>query len=364
MRSGFSLQDDDQEYPGSDPAPVTNETMRPGRNFSSEDLDVAKEQEVEPDVNQEVLMETDNGFPEDKPVHFSFWSSPVLWILIVVILLSGLEVINLASEIFQRNTYLGMAFSSLLIVLLMIVMIKTLQEIRGISHLSRSDKVREKISHITEQGSFKDAREICLSLLKKNVPGQLVKNFEKSLDMHFSPAEVFAVYERMVLNTADERAKKVIFQRSMEISVLVAVSPLAWLDMALASFRSLRMIREIAEIYGFRPGIWGRMAIYRKVVTGVIFIGLGDILMDATSDFAANSATSILDRASGQINKALAVGLAAGYYATKIGFIAVRSVRPVDLTGNSREIFNLSRLRLDLCKYVIRRITFRREQQS
>ena len=53
----------------------------------------------------------------------------------------------------------------------------------------------------------------------------------------------------------------------------------------------------------------------------------------------------------------LGVGVSVGFYSTRVGYMTVRAVRPIDLSENSREIFSLGKLRTALFKYVAGKIS-------
>ena len=50
-----------------------------------------------------------------------------------------------------------------------------------------------------------------------------------------------------------------------EAAVLVALSPLATVDMMLMLWRNLRMIEDIADVYAIELGYWSRIRLIRQV---------------------------------------------------------------------------------------------------
>src|SRR5204863_512734 len=81
-----------------------------------------------------------------------------------------------------------------------------------------------------------------------------------------------------------------------------AISPTALLDTLLFAARALRLIREIAEIYGQRPGLAGTVHLLRRLASGAGMVGavdlaggilvqqLGGAVMERLSASAAESA--------------------------------------------------------------------------
>ena len=168
--------------------------------------------------------------------------------------------------------------------------------------------------------------------------GRAFQGFVSRLESHFSADEVFRLYETDILADQDRRAREIIVRRSAENGAVVALSPLAWLDMIFTFARSLRLIREVAEVYGFKPGVWGRMQLYRRVARNLVFIGLADLATDAVVDAVGAGVT-------GKLSAALGQGVAAAIYSSRLGYMAVKAVRPVPLTP---EVLTLGSLRKDL----------------
>lgn len=377
MKAGFVIDDDPNDKKDcnndinkaseSSSEGLINSKMRAGKTFSEDELNVKEEKELtinDLSADDFTTVDIDDDKLLNQKIHYSFWTSPVLWLLAIVGILSTVEVVNIAISIFEQNTVMGYTWSIVFFAILSFIILQIYKEISAVMLLVDAEKSREKIENIVNFGSCKQALSQCNEMVGKQIPKEFLEKFKNAVQPHFSAKEVFELYERMILCEQDKKAKNVIFKRSIETSLFIAMSPLAWLDMAFASFRAFKMIREISEIYGFRPGLWGRMKIYRKVITNMIYVGLADLLIDAATDFTANTSASVIDKLVGKLNSALAMGIAVGFYSTKIGFMTVRSVRPLDLTDNSKEIFNLSHLRLDLCKYVIKKLTFGREKKK
>jgi len=138
-----------------------------------------------------------------------------------------------------------------------------------------------------------------------------------------------------------------VIRRSRETGIVVALSPIAWLDMAFSLARSLRMVREIAEVYGYRCGLWGRFELYRKIISNVVFIGVADLTTDALTDVIGAKTFASLSVAAGQ-------GIAAGIYSTRLGYMTIKAVRPLPL---ARDTLSLASLRRDMITGTLKFLT-------
>ena len=278
---------------------------------------------------------------DDNPVTpVRFWSSPVLWIMLLLLCYGGLQTYAVIDSAFTTGSVTGIFWSAVFIAAFVMSLFCIYREFSSVLLFKQVDEHREEVLHACASGSFDDAVKICRALAadSKVLGGKSWENFSKRLQPHFTPADVFQLYEHQVLRDMDERAKKVIVKRSRENGVIVALSPVAWLDMFLTLARSLRMIREISEIYGLRAGVWGRMQLYRRVARNLILIGMTDLATDAAVDVIGAGVA-------GKLSASLGQGVAAGIYSTRLGYMTVKAVRPL---GISPKVITLAELRRDL----------------
>lgn len=306
-------------------------------------LSAAKDGLVE--VDDEMALTGSSTLPaedtdDEPPAPVRFWSSPVLWILILLLCYGGLQTYAVISTAFAEGSVTGIFWSAVIIAAFVFSLICIYREFGAVLLFKRVDEHRGEVLEACASSSFADAVRICRELAADSGADRRKcwKTFTSRLQPHFTPREVFELYETHVLKDLDERAKKVIVKRSRENGVIVALSPVAWLDMFLTLARSLRMIREISEIYGLRTGLWGRMQLYRRVARNLILIGMTDLATDAAVD-------AIGAGIAGKLSAALGQGVAAGIYSTRLGYMTVKAVRPLSI---SPKVITLAELRRDL----------------
>ncbi len=280
--------------------------------------------------------------PEDEEVLLKsrFWSSPLLWLLLLVLSLGGLEAYSLLKELITTDTTLGLTLSGAFLVILIFFCLSCVKEIRTMLQFKRIDEHKAEVQQALMQGSFPGAVKVCHTLAKDSgsLTSQAFEVFAQSLQPHFTPAEVFALYERLILKDQDARAKAIIIKRSRENGLIVALSPLAWLDMVLTLARSLRMIRELSEVYGLRLTFLGRLQLYKRVLRNLVLIGITELATDAVVDVLGAGAA-------GKLNASLGQGIAAGIYSTRLGYMTMKALRPFKV---SPEVLTLGQLRKEL----------------
>ncbi len=317
-------------------ATLGNENLE---NIAKFELDVNPEDlksTEEPQLSSSVVVTEE----ENEPSETHFWSSPILWILLFITGWGGLQVWTLIAEAYASSPLLGWCWGVGLSVLLVIALFMLYRELGTVLLLKEADENRAKAVQISKEGNFNDALKLCEVMAKsanvKKTRG--FANFVSKLQNHYTPENVFMLYEDELLKDADRRAREVIVKRSAENGVVVALSPVAWLDMLITFARSLRMIREVSEIYGFKPGVWGRMQLYRRVAKNLVFIGVTDLATDAVVDALGAGVTTRISAAMGQ-------GVAASIWSSRLGYMAVKAVRPLPVTPR---VLTLGRLRKDL----------------
>ncbi len=288
-----------------------------------------------------VATTVDLGIEEDPvPEKARFWTSPVLWGLLFVFGWGALEIVSLIADAYAKSPYLGYGAGFGLGLLLLVTLWLLYRELGTVLLFREADRHREEVKEARKSGSFNEALRLCEEMARASGirKGRAFQGFVSRLESHFSADEVFRLYETDILADQDRRAREIIVRRSAENGAVVALSPLAWLDMIFTFARSLRLIREVAEVYGFKPGVWGRMQLYRRVARNLVFIGLADLATDAVVDAVGAGVT-------GKLSAALGQGVAAAIYSSRLGYMAVKAVRPVPLTP---EVLTLGSLRKDL----------------
>ncbi len=74
-----------------------------------------------------------------------------------------------------------------------------------------------------------------------------------------------------------------------EAAVLVALSPLATVDMMLMLWRNLRMIEDIADVYAIELGYWSRIRLIRQVFRNMLYAGATELVTEVGMDLLGPS---------------------------------------------------------------------------
>ncbi|MBB1422303.1 TIGR01620 family protein [Pseudoalteromonas sp. SG43-7] len=155
--------------------------------------------------------------------------------------------------------------------------------------------------------------------------------FKASIDSHHSDKEIMTLYADSLLVKQDTQAKKLINRFATESGLLVALSPLALVDMMAVLWRGTKLIEQIGKIYGIGFGYASRIKLYRMLIKQVMFVGSAELVSDL-------AATALSAELLGKLSGRAAQGLSAGIFTARIGYKAMELSRPLPRLEHKRSL--------------------------
>lgn len=177
----------------------------------------------------------------------------------------------------------------------------------------------------------------------------------KSLPDYNNDAEVVRHLSDNFFQKLDDLALKRITAYSQQTGILIALSPLALLDMGLALWRNIRMIDEIGQIYGLRPSRLGRIKLFRKLINNMLLAGATELIADYWTDFSSASLSNV-------VSTRLAQGMGVGLYTARIGIRTMALCRPLSFIEGTKP--GVKTLLPHIKSYLISKLTGRGEEGS
>lgn len=205
------------------------------------------------------------------------------------------------------------------------------------------------------------AKELCEKIASSLNIGQqhpAIVQWRKQLNDGLTAREVGELFSKNVLYPIDKKVKKLITRSAVENSVVVAVSPLAVVDMLFLAWRNMRLINRIANIYGIELGYWSRLRLTRMVLVNMVFTGASELVQDIGLDWLSQDITAKL---SGRVGQGLGVGL----LTARLGIKTMEFCRPLTFTKEDKP--SLSHIHRELLTGLKRRVlnpSKNREKQS
>ncbi len=136
------------------------------------------------------------------------------------------------------------------------------------------------------------------------------------------PLDRLALFEAEVLVPLDRRAVDAVAKSAGTTAVFTTLSPFVAVDMVVTGWRNLRLVREIAVLYGGRPGLAGAVAVIRRIVVSIALTGG----LEASDGVIGQTLGGGL---AGRVSARLGQGVVNGLLTARIGLGAITSVRPM-----------------------------------
>ncbi|MCF1426937.1 MAG: YcjF family protein [Shewanella sp.] len=213
------------------------------------------------------------------------------------------------------------------------------REYRLLARLKRSEQNRadgERLLKSMQQGEADEFIEQVCRGLPANADTQ--RFFQSRRDAH-NDAEQLLLFDDLVLQPVDKKARAIVRRYAGESALLLAASPLAVLDMALILWRNQKMIRDVAACYGIELGYWSRVKLFRGIVVNILYAGATEVALDLGSQMLSMELT-------GKLSGRLAQGLGGGMLTARLGYQAMALCRPLAFRADNRP--KLSQLHREL----------------
>lgn len=241
------------------------------------------------------------------------------------------EVINFFIQGFSNSPIITSIYALLFGAIAIISALTLFKELRGLRQFKRQSKTQYKVQQLLNNELNFDSVAFCQKI-STNLPSDSVIEQQnlwlEALTDDLTEQECMTLYSRMVLSKVDEQALTQVAKFSTEAVVLVAVSPVAIIDMLIIMWRNLRMIDKVAGLYGIRLGYWSRIKLIKQVFTNMAYAGASEIIADVGLEVLGIDTL-------GKLSTRMAQGLGAGMLTAKLGVKTVALCRPVPFTENA-----------------------------
>lgn len=231
---------------------------------------------------------------------------------------------------FNQSPIIAGLYAVLLAFIGVIASTTAFRELSALRQLSKQDKVRSQVQDILDDNGSADARKLCKKI-SKQLPCDLTIESEQTWDElvqpEYSDVEVINLYSKKVLSVVDQKALDEVAKFSTESVVLIAISPVALVDMMLMFWRNIRMIDKIAGLYGLKLSYWSRIRLIKQVFINMVYAGASEIITDFGADLLG---ADLLGKLSGR----MAQGLGAGMLTARLGIKTIKVCRPIPFHKN------------------------------
>jgi putative membrane protein len=201
-------------------------------------------------------------------------------------------------------------------------------EFRAFAALKSVERVQARLT----MSSGQDARSsdaLIDDIVASLPPAPTVKTalvvYREQVQPHHTLEQRVGMISRTVLVPMDHRAEALIRSTVMQTVVFTAISPTALMESLFFLARGLRLLRQIAELYGGRPGFAGTVHLMRRLVVGSGTVGAVDLIGNV---LAQKLGGAILEKLSSEVAESV--------YATqrmaRLGIVCMQMCRPIPFT--------------------------------
>lgn len=190
------------------------------------------------------------------------------------------------------------------------------REARGWRRLRRLDGLRGRAEAALAAGDLAGARAVALGL------GRLYGGPSGAESVLLDPDAVIEAAERRWLAAPDAAARTVVEAHARQVALITAMVPLALADVLAALVLNLRMVRQVAAVYGGRPGALGSWRLIRAVAAHLAATGAVAVGDDLLGHALGGGLMSKLSRRFGE-------GAINGALTARVGIAAMAVCRPL-----------------------------------
>ena len=136
-----------------------------------------------------------------------------------------------------------------------------------------------------------------------------------------------AIYKELdenVLEVIDQEAQRRIKVASAQAALSTAISPLAILDAAIVIWRGVRLTKEIATLYGFKPGWISTIVLLKQGAFTIFFVGAAELATEYVNAASESTIVSKLSMSAGE-------GISNGILLARIGYGVMAACRPLPM---------------------------------
>ncbi|WFU57576.1 TIGR01620 family protein [Bradyrhizobium pachyrhizi] len=271
-----------------------------------------------------------------------FWSA----VAGLVVLGTGLGVINLVEDLFARNEGLGFLGLALAVIAAVALAVVTTRELVGLARLATIEKLHLRAAEVLISDDRAASRAIVADLLKLAHQTPQLARARSALQSHtddiIDGADMIRLAERELMTPLDEEARRLVSTAAQRVSVVTAVSPRALFDVLFVFVASLRMIRQLARLYGGRPGALGMIRLLRHVIAHLAITG-GMAASDSLIQQMLGHGIAA------KLSQRLGEGMLNGLLTARLGLAAIDVTRPLPFNALPRPALT------DLAKDLIRK---------
>jgi len=314
--------------------PAVKEAQEPIKPFKVEAKDSldttfeAHQEMIESEVKRSFLAQM---------LHFfsGFWGIVSAFMIFIILALTSHALQSLITILGSGSTaeYIYLAGVSLLLLVLFFNAFGNLTQYRRIQKVAKIQKAFKAQSQNPNSDIIPLAQTLLKSYQKHDDPHlqEKAKEITQTLKRSQLYPQIYTSLDKELLSPLDIKAQKAIQNASLQAALSTAISPLPLLDMGLIVWRSVRLTREIATLYGYRPNTVATMIFLKKGLFNIAFAGVSQLAIELSHEATSTTLVSKISHSTGE-------GIANGILLARLGYGIMEACRPLP-SNEKREHF-------------------------
>jgi putative membrane protein len=263
----------------------------------------------------------------------------------LVLLGTGLGIARLVEDLFSRNEGLGVFGLALALIFITALVAIVGREVLGLLRLATIEKLHARAASVLLSDDRTEAEAIVRELLTIAHGNPQLAHARGMLQRHATDiidgADMLRLAERELMTPLDQEARRLISGAAQRVSIVTAVSPRAVIDVLFVFAAAARLIRQLARLYGGRPGALGLIKLTRQVIAHLAITG-GLAASDSLVQQVLGHGIAA------KVSSRLGEGILNGLLTARLGLATIDVTRPLPFAALPRPA--LSDLAADLMR--------------
>lgn len=196
----------------------------------------------------------------------------VAWGLgVLVVGLSGLSIGNFVADQFARAVWLGWTTLGVAATAACLIGAAAWREMAFLHRLDGVDRLRGELA---DPMRAKQAAKAWILGIPQ------AASIQAALDATDSPEAIMALLRAGPARILEAEAQALGRTAALQMLAVTAAIPAPALDGLIVTLRGVRLVRQVASLYGFRPGTLGTIALLRRTLLSGVYVTGANIAVD------------------------------------------------------------------------------------